>query len=512
MLKKGLSVLLALVVMLSAFAVLPLSASAEKAPSELIASGVGDPDNNDPTEPTVPDLDIPVITSCESLDSGVKINWNAVPGAEKYRVYFKYGTSWRRMGTVSADSFIDEVVKSGGTYTYTVRCVNAADDAYTSDYDKTGFTYTYNMATPQITGMTSSASGVTINWNAVDNAKKYSVFYKNGKGSWVKMANVTGTSYTDSDVRFGKTYTYTVRCIKSDGSRYTSSYKAAGWTHKHYLDTPRIYGCESLVNGVRIKWNAVPNAQKYRVFYKTGSGGWKSMGETSGTSFVDDVVRAGKAYTYTVRCITNDLSAYMSDYAAAGYTYTYNPQLAAPKLTGCSSTIDGVRITWNAVSGASIYRVFYKGSDGWIRLADTTAVSYTDSTIPDGATRTYTVRCLTTNKKDYASSYDKTGIQGEYLPYPVLTNAYMSGSDLYVNIKDSSDAASYRVWKLTSSGYTYIGDINSKSGLITDIRNESGQDVKRVIAGNTYTFIVQGYDADGEACTDFYDNGFRFTV
>ena len=356
----------------------------------------------------------PKINNCVSVDEGVRIQWNTVSGAEKYRVYYKNSKgNWVKMGDTAANSFVDTDVKSGATYTYTVRCINSAGTAFTSGYDSTGYKYTYNMSTPSITSMTSSASGVTIKWGSVVNARKYRVYYK-GNDGWIKLAEVTGTSYTHSDAVFGKTYTYTVRCIKSDSSRFTSSYNSSGWTHKHYLNTPTISGFESTTKGVKIKWNSVTGAQKYRVYYKNSKGNWVKMGETTGNSFVDDDVRTGKSYTYTVRCIDNSLFAFMSDYDKNGKKYTYTLQLATPNITSCTSVSDGIKISWGAVPGANKYRVYYKGKDGWKKIAETGNTYYLDTDVRSGNSYTYTVRCITDNGKDFASGYDSTGATATY--------------------------------------------------------------------------------------------------
>ena len=61
---------------------------------------------------------------------------------------------------------------------------------------------------------------------------------------------------------------------------------------------------------------------------------------------------------------------------------------------GFKNTSSGVSIDWNATTGASKYRIYYKSADGWTKLADTTETSYTDTTVTSGTTRTYTARAM----------------------------------------------------------------------------------------------------------------------
>lgn len=450
-------------------------------------------------------LSSPQITGCESLDSGVRINWKAVSGAARYRVYYYSSRNgWTKMGSVTTNSYIDTDVKSGGKYTYTVRCVNSADTAFTSDRGNS-YVYTYNMATPKITDLSSTSAGVKITWGKVTNASRYRVYYKNRSGGWTNMKETTGTTYTDDDVIYGGNYTYTVRCVNSSG-RFTSDFNSDGWNFTHYLSTPKITGCESLSNGVNIKWNAISGAQKYRVYYKNSKGGWTKMGETSGTSFVDDDVRSGYPYTYTVRCINNSLDRFMSDCDTNGYRYTYNPSFSTPHITSCETVSNGINIKWGAVSGVKRYALYYlSANDGWKRMKETTSTSFLDTDVKYGNPYTYTVRCLTDNGKDFASGYDKSGFSTRYYSTTRLQNAYLSSGKLYVSITNTHSSSYYNIWYKSGSSYVYVGKINSKSGWIS---NPQGN----IKTGYSYTFIVQGYDSSGKSNTNFFENGDTFKV
>ncbi len=456
------------------------------------------------TDPSA--LSTPKITGCESLDSGVKINWNAVADADRYRVYYKNSQGgWTKMGSTTSTSFIDSDVRSGGNYTYTVRCVNAADTAFTSDFDRTGYNYTYNMDTPKITGLSSSSAGVKITWGKVTNASRYRVYYKNSSGGWTNMKETTGTTYTDDDVRYGGTYTYTVRCVNSSG-RFTSDFNGSGWTYTHYLSTPKITGCESLSNGVNIKWNAISGAQKYRVYYKNSRGGWTKMGETSGTSFVDDDVRSGYPYTYTVRCINNSLDRFMSDCDTNGYRYTYNPSFATPHITSCETVSNGIKISWGAVPGVKRYALYYlSANDGWRRMKETTSTSFIDTDVRYGNPYTYTVRCLTDNGKDFASGYDSAGYKAFYYSMPKILEVGIYEGDLFVDIECTHDdlVSYYKVWYQYNSQWYYVG--KTKNGWIYYPNYNFN-------TGSTYTFTVQGYDSSDNSITSYNENGYRMYV
>ena len=51
------------------------------------------------------------------------------------------------------------------------------------------------------------------------------------------MVDTTSTSYIDKDVSSGKNYTYTVRCINSSATKFTSGYDSKGKSVK-YISAP----------------------------------------------------------------------------------------------------------------------------------------------------------------------------------------------------------------------------------------------------------------------------------
>ena len=88
-------------------------------------------------------LATPKISKAESVYGGVKLTWNKVNGAAKYRVYYKGRKGWTRMVDTTSTSYIDKDVSSGKNYTYTVRCINSSANKFTSGYDSKGKSVKY---------------------------------------------------------------------------------------------------------------------------------------------------------------------------------------------------------------------------------------------------------------------------------------------------------------------------------------------------------------------------------
>ncbi len=178
------------------------------------------------------------------------------------------------------------------------------------------------------------------------------------------------------------------------------------------LSAPKVKSVSNTTSGVKITWGKVSGAEKYRVYYKTGSGGWKKLTDTTGTSYTWKKAKSGTKYSFTVRCVSKDGKKTVSSYDTKGKSLTY---LAAPKVSKVAKVTGGIKITWGKVSGAAKYRIFYKtGNGGWKKLVDVKGTSYTWKKAKSGTKYSFTVRCISANGKSYTSAYNTTGVSITY--------------------------------------------------------------------------------------------------
>ena len=422
----------------------------------------------------------------ENAAGGVKLSWDAVDGAEQYRIFYKNSKGiWTRMAVTAENSFLDDDVRSGNTYTYTVRCISGDGNMYTSYYDPLGKSVKY-IAAPVLLSADSTGDGIMITWQKSDGAAKYRVFYKNSKGSWSRLGDTASTSFTDTDVRSGSSYTYTVRCMDASGN-YISSYYGEG-IRGTYLSAP-VVSVSNGAEGVDIRWDAVTGAEKYRVYYY-GSKGWTKMVDTTETSYTDTDVSSNHNYTYTVRCINAAGTEFTSGFLAGKKIKYY----AAPKITACTNTETGVKIAWDAVDGAEKYRVYYYGRNGWTKMADTADTSYVDKVVSSGSTYLYTVRCVNSAGTAFMS-YFKPGVSHMYVAAPDFSLS-RNPKSITVGWNEVKGAALYRVYSKTAGGWKKLIDTTETSYTDTN-----------VASGSTYTYTVRCLNADATAFTSDYHAG-----
>lgn len=427
-------------------------------------------------------LSTPEFTSAENTSDGIQLKWNSVPGASKYQLYRKTSSgSWDLLTDSASTSYTDKNgLKSGAVYLYSVQ---ASKDSQKSCFNEEGISVR-KFANPVLSKAENAADGIKVTWKAAEGADRYCVYRKTASSSWVRLGEVSSTSYTDSqNLSTGTKYIYTVRALEgSNRSWYDSKGVSAVW-----VQTPALISAENTSAGVTVKWNAVKGATSYRFYRKTEGGSWDVVANTTSASYTDkSSLTSGTEYIYTVRAYKgSDRSYYDSD----GITVT---KLSNPSLTGAENTSEGIKITWKAMAGVDGYRVYRKTSGtSWERLVDaTTATSYTDkSSLSSGTSYTYTVRAF----KGEEWSWYNSGTSVTKLDNPVLSKAENNSGGIKVTWKSVKGASSYRVYRKTSgTSWVHIGTTSSAS--YTDKSSLS--------SGTSYIYTVRAVKGDDRSWYD----------
>ncbi|MDO4649603.1 MAG: fibronectin type III domain-containing protein, partial [Eubacteriales bacterium] len=324
--------------------------------------------------------------------------------------------------------------------------------------------------------------GITVKWNVVAEGVRYRVFYRvKGASSWTKAADVENNSYTVKGLSSGTNYSFTVRCIDESG-KFISNIAAS--KNIQYVATPSIASLALTTNGMKVTWNKVSGASKYRVLYKiSGEKSWKTVGDTTAANYTVNGLTSGKTYVFTVRCVNKAGTSFMSGLDSTGKSKRF---VKAPSVSEVSNAAKGVTVKWKASSGAYKYRVLYKVSGGsWKKAGDTSSTNYTVTGLTSGKTYSFTVRCLNNAGSSFTSAYDTTGKSLLYLAMPGVS-AKPASKGVKVTWTKVSGAAGYYVYRKVSGGSW------TKNKPNTSQRTFSYTDTTRT-SGKKYYYSVRAY-------------------
>ena len=171
--------------------------------------------------------------------------------------------------------------------------------------------------------------------------------------------------------------------------------------------------------------------------------------------------------------------------------------LQTPSISKLENTSGGIKISWNKVSGAYGYRVYQKTSNGWKRIKDTTATSYTDSAVSVNQTKTYTMRCIDKNGNT-VSGYNSKGWSKKYTPVaPTISKLENSSGGIRLSWNKIAGVYGYRLYYKTSSGgWKRFKDTTATS--FTD----SG-----VSPNRTETYTIRCIDKNGNTVSGYNSKG-----
>ena len=353
---------------------------------------------------------------------------------------------------------------------------------------------------PKLKAVTNKASAVEFEWKTVSGAAQYIIYRKVGSGSFQKLAKVSAptVTYTDSTVKAGKEYTYTVKAQNASG---TSKYNTKGLTIT-FVKAPKLVSAKSSGTAIKLTWEASKGADEYLVYRDTGSGS-QYIGKTTKLTYSDTTFPKGTACKYKVRARASGSKSVASN----AITTTYAEQAKISKFTYQK---DGVKIEWKAVTGAAKYYVYRKSGDGdFLKIATETGTSYVDKTVVNNETHTFRIKAVDSSD-EVMDNWDKTGVTLEYHPAPTLIDCVRQkeGGDngsLLVTWEAVEHTGKYAVLrKYGSGGWKKIATVSGTS--YTDKSMPSGTMCMYTVycvdkSGNA----TSGYDTPGVGATSYMD-------
>ena len=445
------------------------------------------------------------ITGLESVDGGVKITWSKkIDTAVTYKIERIVDQEWRQIGSTSSLTFTDkgadfeDGLANNTTYKYRISYTVGGSKEVTPEKSITYF------ETPELQDIVVDQGKFTVKWKAVQGATKYRVFRRQLlTDKWTTLADVTGTSYTDTTVASGLNYYYTVRCLGANG-QFISGYKNPGKI-ADYIGMPTLIKTTVENDGVHFQWNTVGGVTKYQVYRKTPSTSWaKYDGVQTATGevgeYIDTTATSGQTYYYTVAC--SDGSDDISDYDTKGLACK---KLANPPLKKIAILEKGIEVTWEGVDTATKYRVFRKEASGttWKKLGDTTGLTYLDTTVVNKGSYIYTVRVLGNN--GYASGYNTTGISATFYTTPVLYSAKVTESvssgngTIDITWKAVEGVSKYSIYR------RYIKRDGTLSAWVNLTHSATGTSYRDTPPESSFTYIYTVRCSNGSKPISYYN-------
>ena len=220
-------------------------------------------------------METPSFTGYEWTETGLKLTWDAIPGAMGYVIYrrgfLETGYHKLMVSEDTATTYIDTTMKPGEVYYYFVYSFRLAQPQGWRCFSLKG-DIGMGVWLPKTTGLTAVSAqenSVRISWAATEGANKYDVYISTTPGGTPKANGRVSNAYGyHNSAVLGRTYYYRVRPVRifsngdvsvgdwSDELAYThqetvGTYRALLIGNTYTGESNELPGCDNDVDGMR---------------------------------------------------------------------------------------------------------------------------------------------------------------------------------------------------------------------------------------------------------------------
>jgi fibronectin type 3 domain-containing protein len=428
-------------------------------------------------------LGVPAAPTLTPGNGSISASWETVDMATSYKVY---------IGTTStppeeADKTLTETttvftgLSNDTPYYVWVQAVNAGGGGVLSERAQLALT----LAAPQNVSLTPGNGKITVQWDAVDGASSYKVYYSVGTTPPAEAAQtVTGTSVTLEGLSNGATYNVWVQAVNNGGGGVLSERAQLALT----LAAPQNVSLTPGNGSLTASWEAVTLADSYKVYYGTTSTRPQEAEQTvTGTSVTIESLSNGATYYVWVQAANMGGGGVLSERAQLALT------LAAPQNVSLTPGNGKITVQWEAVNGASSYKVYYSVS----------------TTQPAEAAQTVTGTSVTIEGSSNGTTYyvwvqaANMGGGGTVSERAQLTLTLDAPQSITLSAGDGRLTASWEAVTLADSYKVYVSDTTTRPADATQTATGTSAVVSGLSNNPTYHVWVQAVNAGGDGtCSD----------
>ncbi len=248
------------------------------------------------------------------------------------------------------------------------------------------------------------------------------------------------------------------------------------------VSAPLKISAESGSDNVKLQWTKVSKATGYRVYQKI-DGKWKKIASQSQITYTAEKLTASTTYEFGIKSYRKyNGKTYFSSLKSVTIKTKAMPEAKAPTGT---ATKNSITLKWEAVPGATGYRVYQYKNKKWTKIKSTTATKYTVKSLKSATSYKFKIKpyAKTDSGTVWGDSTVSVTVKTIDPKQTKITSASAGTTTVTLKWSKVSGATGYRVSVLENGSWKKIKSTSALSYKVTKLSSNS-----------EYTFMVRAYN------------------
>ena len=494
--KKVVSSVLAVLILLSVFLTLPMTA-------ENVNAAVSAPTN---------------LKVTEYSDKAAKLSWSKVAGVTGYLVYYSTDNSnFTKLKTINSQS----------TTSYTVGGLTAGKAYYFALISYTDIngkiTKSERTSSLKITATSSSSvpapsnlkvaeysnSAIKLTWTKASDVTGYYVYRSTDgkKYSKIKTLKASTTAYTNTSLTAGKKYYYSIASYKNTSTGAVaigpkSSAINITTTSSSSVPAPsNLKVAEYSNSAIKLTWTKAPDVTGYYVYRSTDGKKYSKIKTLKAytTAYTNTSLTAGKKYYYSIASYKNTSTGAVAigpKSSAVNALTISSSKLSYPSGFAVKEVAtDAIKLVWNKSSNASgyyIYRSIDNKNFSKIKALPSSSTSYTNTALYLDTTYYYKIASYVNSNGSIGLSDKSPVVSAKTTSTSVSFTSKTSTSTTITLNWDYPSATGYQIYRLDINTGKYVKIASTSAKSYTD---------KNLSSDRYYNYKVRAYLVSGGITT-----------
>ena len=494
--KKVVSSVLAVLILLSVFLTLPMTA-------ENVNAAVSAPTN---------------LKVTEYSDKAAKLSWSKVAGVTGYLVYYSTDNSnFTKLKTINSQS----------TTSYTVGGLTAGKAYYFALISYTDIngkiTKSERTSSLKITATSSSSvpapsnlkvaeysnSAIKLTWTKASDVTGYYVYRSTDgkKYSKIKTLKASTTAYTNTSLTAGQKYYYSIASYKNTSTGAVaigpkSSAINITTTSSSSVPTPsNLKVAEYSNSAIKLTWTKASDVTGYYVYRSTDGKTYSKIKTLTAytTTYTNTSLTAGQKYYYSIASYKNTSTGAVAigpKSSAVNALTISSSKLSYPSGFAVKEVAtDAIKLVWNKSSNASgyyIYRSIDNKNFSRIKALPSSSTSYTDIALYLDTTYYYKIVSYVNANGSIGLSAKSPAVNAKTTSTSVSFTSKTSTSTTITLNWDYPSATGYQIYRLDINTGKYVKIASTSAKSYTD---------KNLSSDRYYNYKVRAYLVSGGITT-----------